>query len=205
MRAVASRWGGGCPGHRTPRPGGSPSPPPVCAGADRARGGGPGAEGRDRAGRLVERAAISSGSRSGSPAGRRLAVSASASRRVTPTPPSAGCTQRSRGGMTPRRRSLLPGHRAARASTASAHWVRLLPDSSAARAAGRCTDPEAYHSDRWTSPASCRGLPMLAKSPRTAAVTMRRGSSRQKPPGRRRRRRPAGHGAARAARPRPRR
>ena len=139
MRAVASRWGGGCPGHRTPRPGGSPSPPPVCAGADRARGGGPGAESRDRAGRLVERAAISSGSRSGSPAGRRLAVSASASRRVTPTPPSAGCTQRSRGGMTTRRRSLLPGHRAARASTASAHWVRLLPDSSAARAAGRCT------------------------------------------------------------------
>ena len=46
MRAVASRWGG-CPGHRTPRPGGSPSPPPVCAGADRARGGGPGAESRD--------------------------------------------------------------------------------------------------------------------------------------------------------------
>ena len=113
MRAVASRWGGGCPGHRTPRPGGSPSPPPVCAGADRARGGGPGAESRDRAGRLVERAAISSGSRSGSPAGRRLAVSASASRRVTPTPPSAECTKRSRGGMTTRRRSLLPGHRAA--------------------------------------------------------------------------------------------
>ena len=43
MRAVASRWGGGC------RPGGSPSPPPVCAGTDRARGGGPGAESRDRA------------------------------------------------------------------------------------------------------------------------------------------------------------
>ncbi len=44
--------GGGCPGHRTPRPGGSPSPPPVCAGAERARGGGPGAEGRDRAKRI---------------------------------------------------------------------------------------------------------------------------------------------------------
>ena len=139
MRAVASRWGGGCPGHRTPRPGGSPSPPPVCAGTKRARGGGPGAESRDRAGRLVARAAISSGSRSGSPAGRRLAVSASASRRVTPTPPSAGCTQRSRGGRTTRRRSRLPGHRAARASPASAHWVRRLPDRSAARAAGRCT------------------------------------------------------------------
>ena len=66
-------------------------------------------------------------------------------------------------------------------------------------------DPEASHSDRWTAPASCRGGPMLAQSPRTAAVTMRRGSSRQKPPGRRRRRRPAGHSAARAARPRPRR
>ena len=44
-----------------------------------------------------------------------------------------------------------------------------------------------------------------AQEPRTAAVPMRRGSSRQNPPGRRRRRRPAGHGAARAARPRPRR
>ena len=44
-----------------------------------------------------------------------------------------------------------------------------------------------------------------AQEPRTAAVTLRRGSSRQTPPGRRRRRRPAGHGAARAARPRPRR
>ena len=138
MRAVASRWGGGCPGHRTPRPDGSPSPPPVCAGTNRARGGGPGAESRDRAGRLVARAAIASGSRSGSPAGRRLAVSASAARRVTPTPPSAGGTQRPRGGRTTRRRSRLPGHRAARASPASAPWVRRLPDRSAARAAGRC-------------------------------------------------------------------
>ena len=44
----------------------------------------------------------------------------------------------SRGGRTPRRRSRLPGHRAARARTVSAHWVRRLPDRSAARAAGRC-------------------------------------------------------------------
>ena len=83
--------GGGCPGHRTPRPGGSPSPPPVCAGTNRARGGGPGAESRDRAGRLVARAAIRAdrgpavprgvGSRSRHPP-----------RRVTPTPPSPGYT-----------------------------------------------------------------------------------------------------------------
>ena len=63
----------------------------------------------------------------------------------------------------------------------------------------------ASHSDRWTSPAACRGGPRRATSPRPAAVPLRRGSSRQHPPGRRRRRRPAGHGAARAARPRPRR
>ncbi len=56
----------------------------------------------------------------------------------TTTPPSAGGPQRSRGGRTTRRRSRLPGHRAARASPASAHWVRRLLDRSAARAAGRC-------------------------------------------------------------------
>ena len=130
--------GGGCPGHRTPRPGGSPSPPPVGAGTNRARGGGPGAARRDRAGRLVERAAIARGSRAGRPAGRRRAVSAAAARRVTPPPPSAGGPQRSRGGRTTRRRSRRPGHRAARASPASAPGVRRLPDRSAARAAGRC-------------------------------------------------------------------
>ena len=82
--------------------------------------------------------AYARGSRSGRPAGRRLAISASASRRVPPTPPSAWGPPRSRGGRPPRRRSRRPGHRAARARTASAHWVRRWPDSSAARAAGRC-------------------------------------------------------------------
>ena len=90
------------------------------------------------AGRLVERAAIARGSRAGRPAGRRRAVSAAAARRVTPPPPSAGGPQRSRGGRTTRRRSRRPGHRAARASPASAPGVRRLPDRSAARAAGRC-------------------------------------------------------------------
>ena len=140
--------GGGCPGHRTPRPGGSPSPPPVGAGTNRARGGGPGAERRDRTGRLVARAARARGSRAGRPAGRRLAVSAAAARRVPPTPPSAGGPPRSRGGRPPRRRSRRPGHRAARARTASAPWVRHLPDRSAARAAGRCPAGLTRHSSR---------------------------------------------------------
>ena len=161
MRAVASRWGGGCPGHRTPRPGGSPSPPPVGAGTNRARGGGPGAESRDRAGRLVERAAISRGSRAGRPAGRRLAVSASAARRVTPTPPAAGGPQRSRGGRTTRRRSRLPGHRAARASPASAPRIRLISVRTRRRSRGRRFIPSLAAGD--TSGAGClrRSSPSL--------------------------------------------
>ena len=45
----------------------------------------------------------------------------------------------SRTGQKHLRDSLLTGHRAARSSTSSAHWFRLLPDSSAASAAWRCT------------------------------------------------------------------
>ena len=45
----------------------------------------------------------------------------------------------SRTGQKHLRGSLLTGHRAARSSTSSAHWFRLLPDSSAASAAWRCT------------------------------------------------------------------
>ena len=46
LRQVDSRWGG-CPGHRTPRPGGTPSPPPVCAGAEKCAGRRPRSRGRD--------------------------------------------------------------------------------------------------------------------------------------------------------------
>ena len=45
----------------------------------------------------------------------------------------------SRTGQKHLRGSLLTVHRAARSSTSSAHWFRLLPDSSAASAAWRCT------------------------------------------------------------------
>ena len=50
-----------------------------------------------------------------------------------------GTVPRSRTGHKNLRSSLMTGHRAARSSTSSAHWFRLLPDSSAASAAWRCT------------------------------------------------------------------
>ena len=50
-----------------------------------------------------------------------------------------GTAPSSRTGQKNLRGSLLTGHRAARSSTSSAHWFRLLPDSSAASAAWRCT------------------------------------------------------------------
>ena len=161
MRAVASRWGGDARGTGPPAPAGLRHPRLSVRGRT-----GRGAAAQEPravigAGRLVERAAISRGSRAGRPAGRRLAVSASAARRVTPTPPAAGGPQRSRGGRTTRRRSRLPGHRAARASPASAPRIRLISVRTRRRSRGRRLIPSLAAGD--TSGAGClrRSSPSL--------------------------------------------